>query len=302
MAVVFGEIDCLKNLIDILKRSGIEHIKSLDDVIKFKNVCDDKVKEAEAIARQEHHLKLTQQKEMISNHVAEQVNTQENLSYLRKVFRSVVSWFKLFNLRRELKRLERKSEKIIRNKISQMTGSFLTSKYLLDSNYALIQGASGEQQALDELRKLPDSYNVINNVQLRFLKPVYNPRTRQRVYTAQADHVVLGPSGVFLVETKNWSNGTIKRTTNFSAFDQIKRTNFALYCHLNPRTNGFFSFFSEAKKIPVKSVLLMTGQTTGERDSFVKVVSLYELNSYITNCAPVMTELEIKKVLNKLLY
>ncbi len=45
----------------------------------------------------------------------------------------------------------------------------------------------------------------------------------------------------------------------------------------------------------------MTGQTTREKDPFVKVVSLYELNSYITHCAPVMTELEIKKVLNKLL-
>ncbi len=183
-----------------------------------------------------------------------------------------------------------------------MPGVFLKSKYLLDSNYALIQGASGEQQALDELKKLPDSYNVINNVQLRFLKPIYNPRSRQRIYTAQADHVVLGPTGVFLIETKNWSKGTINKTTNFTAFDQVKRTNFALYCYLNPRTNGLFLLFFKSKKIPVRSVLLMTGQTTEERDPFVKVVSLLELNSYITYFAPVMTELEIKNILNKLLH
>lgn len=301
MAVVFGEIDCLKNLIDILKRSGIKHIKSLDDVLTFKNVCDDKFKEADAVARQEHLFLVTQQKVKISNHVAEHAIDHSNESFLLRLFRSFVFRLRLVNLNRELNRLERKSEVIIRKKISKSTGSYLKSKYLLDSNYALIQGASGEQQAIDELRKLPDSYNVVNNVQLRFLKPIYNPRSRQRIYSAQADHVVLGPSGVFLIETKNWSNGTIKRTTNFSAFDQIKRTNFALYCHLNPRTNGFFSFFSEAKKIPVKSVLLMTGQGTEERDPFVKVVSLNELNSYITYCAQVMTELEIKKVLNQLM-
>lgn len=300
MAVVFGEIDCLKSLIDILKSSGINHTKSLDDVLTFKNVCDDKVKEAETVARQEHHLKLTQQKEMIANHIAEQ-SARANESYLRKLFQSLVSGFRLFNLRRELNRLEKKSEQIIHKKISQVAGSFLKAKYLLDSNYALIQGATGEQQALDELRKLPDSYNVINNVHLRFLKPIYNPRTRQRIYSAQADHVVLGPSGVFLIETKNWSKGTFQKTSNFTAFDQIKRTNFALYCYLNPRTSGFFSLFVTTKKIPVRSVLLMTGQTTEQRDPFVKVVSLFELVSCITNLPPVMTELEVKNVLNKLL-
>ncbi len=300
MAVVFGEIDCLKNLIDLLKSSGINHIKSLDDVLTFKNVCDDKVKEAEASARQEHLLKLTQQKEMITNHIAEQ-SARSNESYLRRFYQSLVSGFRLFNLRRELNRLEKKSEQIIRKKVSQMAGSFLKSKYLIDSNYALIQGASGEQQALDELRKLPDSYNVINNVQLRFLKPIYNPRSRQRIYSAQADHVVLGPSGVFLIETKNWSKGTFQKTSNFTAFDQIKRTNFALYCYLNPRMTGFFSLFTSTKKIPVRSVLLMTGQTTEQRDPFVKVVSLFELVSCITNLPPVMTELEVKNVLNKLL-
>ncbi|HAZ13247.1 MAG: hypothetical protein A2X86_00535 [Bdellovibrionales bacterium GWA2_49_15] len=301
MAIIFGEIDCLKNLIDILKISGVNDKKSLDDIITFKNVCDDKVKKAEATARHEHHLKLTRQKEMITQHIAERTIARSTESYLRKLFQSMVSGFRLFRLKRELNRLERKSEEIIHKKISQMAGSFFKAKCLLDSNYALIQGASGEQQALDELRKLPDSYNVINNVQLRFSKPIYNPRSRQRIYTIQADHVVLGPSGVFLIETKNWSNGTIKKTTTFTAFDQVKRTNFALYCYLNPRTNGLFSLFSKSKKITVRSVLLMTGQTTEERDPFVKVVSLFELISYITYFPPVIKELEIKKVLNKLL-
>lgn len=301
MAIIFGEIDSLKNLIDILKSSGINDKKSLDDIITYKNICDDKVKEAEAVARQEHHLNLTRQQEIIATHIAERTITRSTESYLRKLFQSLLSGFRLFNLRRELNRLDRKSQEIIHKKISQMTGSYFKSKYLLDSNYALIQGASGEQQALDEFRKLPDSYNVINNVQLRFLKPIYNPRTRQRIYTTQADHVVLGPSGVFLIETKNWSKGTINRTTNFSAFDQVKRTNFALYCYLNPRTTGFFSSFFDSKKIPIKSVLLMTGQTTDERDPFVKVAGLTELNRYITNLPTVMTDLEIKQVLNKLL-
>jgi hypothetical protein len=45
----------------------------------------------------------------------------------------------------------------------------------------------------------------------------------------------------------------------------------------------------------------MTGQTTQERDPFVKVADLTELNRYITNLPTVMTDIEIKNVLNKLL-
>jgi hypothetical protein len=45
----------------------------------------------------------------------------------------------------------------------------------------------------------------------------------------------------------------------------------------------------------------MTGQTTSERDPFIKVLNLLELCSYITHFPPAMTDIEIKHVLNKLL-
>ncbi len=165
----------------------------------------------------------------------------------------------------------------------------------------MIQGASGEQQALDELRKLPDSYYVINNVQLSFPKPLYEPRSRQRIYSIQADHVVVAPSGVFLIETKNWSTGTASKDTNFTAFDQVKRTNFALYCYFNPRRSGFFSLFIKQKKIKVRSILLMIGHKTDGKDSFVKVLKLSQLKNYITYFSPILTDQEMQDILNRLL-
>ena len=300
MAIVFGEIDCLENLIGILIRNGIRHIKSLNDVIAFKNDCDEKVKEAEVIARQEHHSELVQKRELITAHKAERSIVRAGESFVSRFFRYLVFRIKLFKLNRELNRLERKSEGIILKKVSQMTGPVFKLKHLLDSNYTLIQGAFGEQQALEELRRLPDTYYVINNVRLRFSKPIYNRRSRQRIYTVQADHIVVGSTGVFVIETKNWSKDKIINETGFTAFDQVKRTNFAIFCFLNPRSTGLFSLFIKSKKISVRSILLMIGHNTEERDPFVKVARTRELFSYITHFPSVMTDVEIHQVFKKL--
>ncbi len=301
MAIILGGIDSLKNLVDLLKKDGVTHLESLNDILKFKEFCKHKVKESEAIARQEHDIQILRQNAIIVAHVSEKKTDPTNKTRFRNFIELLVFRFQLFKLKRELNRLEKKTEKIISQKISQLAGSSLKSKHLFDSNHALIQGALGEQKALDELRKLPDTFYVINNFQLRLFKPIYNKKTKQRVFTIQADHIVLGTSGVFLIETKNWSKGTIKRAISFTPVDQVKRTNFALFCYLNPQTSGLFSLFFKAKKITVRSILLMTGQMTEERDPFVKVVNLSELNNYITNFSPVLTKEEVKQVLNKLL-
>jgi hypothetical protein len=55
------------------------------------------------------------------------------------------------------------------------------------------KGAAGERSVAHTLSELPDEYRVVNDVQT----PAGN-----------LDHVVIGPTGVFVIETKNW-RGTI---------------------------------------------------------------------------------------------
>lgn len=301
MAVVYGEIDCLSKLIVMLKGDAISNLKSFDDLLEYQRECESKVKDAEHCAKEELNLKIQLQKEKITNHLEAQSEIKDISFYLVRISRALFLKVKIFKMNRDLKKLEERSSEFIRFRTEAISGEFFRSKQVFDSNYNLIQGASGEQQELDELKKLPDNFYVVNNVQLNFSKPLYEPRSGQRIYSTQADHVVVCPSGVFLIETKNWSRRTANFDLNFSAFDQIKRTNFALYCYFNPRVNGFFSYFFKRKKIKIRSVLLMTGHMTDDNDRYVKVLNLSQLRTYIERFKAELTDKEIHGLLRKLI-
>jgi hypothetical protein len=60
------------------------------------------------------------------------------------------------------------------------------------------KGAKGEEDVASELTKLSDEYVVFNDFapgKSNIFKPQKN-----------IDHIVVGPSGIFIVETKNWSS------------------------------------------------------------------------------------------------
>lgn len=57
-------------------------------------------------------------------------------------------------------------------------------------------GAEGERMTARALEKLPTSYQVVHDLPM--------PRSK-----ANIDHVVVGPTGVFTVETKNYKNGMV---------------------------------------------------------------------------------------------
>ncbi len=72
-------------------------------------------------------------------------------------------------------------------------------------------GAAGESRVSDLLEKgLPDSYLVINDVTVR-------AGTKK----AQNDHVVLGPNGIFVIETKAYS-GTLTGKASDEYLEQVK--------------------------------------------------------------------------------
>lgn len=70
-----------------------------------------------------------------------------------------------------------------------LTGFTVWSARRLQS---FIKGAEGEEQIARRLSFLPASYSVFNDFQLDETGPSF-------------DHIVVGPAGVFVIETKNWS-------------------------------------------------------------------------------------------------
>lgn len=70
------------------------------------------------------------------------------------------------------------------------------NKHLRNFN-RMKSGHDGEVKVIETLKKLPDSYYIINDFRI-----TVNRRT------SQIDHVVVGPTGIFAIETKNWQ-GTL---------------------------------------------------------------------------------------------
>jgi hypothetical protein len=62
-------------------------------------------------------------------------------------------------------------------------------------------GAKGEDKALSQLKALPDSYTIFNQVEV--------PNSQSKTGVTELDLVVVGPNGLFVIEVKN-NKGTIK--------------------------------------------------------------------------------------------
>lgn len=72
------------------------------------------------------------------------------------------------------------------------------------------RGIKGEQSTVKVLSQLPDEYTVFSDITVKF---------DQR--PSQIDHIVVGPNGIFVVETKNW-NGDIMGTDRDQKVIQYK--------------------------------------------------------------------------------
>jgi hypothetical protein len=169
----------------------------------------------------------------------------------------------------------------------------------------LFIGVIGELSAVQELSGLPVSYHVINDFKMFFNPPVYYKLENDRISSIQADHIVVGPTGVYLVETKNWSRESVKNMDLFSPVKQLKRTGFALFVYLNNLIqNGTLYEFNSGwgdYKLSLKNVLLMINSSTNEQFQFVKIVTISEINRYITKQPVVMNEKQVSGLVNILL-
>ena len=107
-------------------------------------------------------------------------------------------------------------------------------------------------------------------------------------------------SGVFLLETKNWSRKSIENLDLRSPVKQILRTSYALFVLLNSDSK-FNDIELErhhwgSKKIPIRNVIVMTNEKPKEEFKHVKVLSLSELNGYIQYFEPLFSGKEVKSI------
>jgi len=168
-----------------------------------------------------------------------------------------------------------------------------------------IYGALGEHKVVKELENLSDDNILINDFSISFNPALYNRQEDYYVKSVQIDHLLITPSGIFLIETKNWSEKSLANLDLRSPVEQIRRTNFALFKILS----GDFSknrlqlnhHHWGAKKIPVKNLIVLTNTKPNEEFQYVKVLTVNELIGYIKYFKPVLTNGETQRIASYLL-
>lgn len=168
------------------------------------------------------------------------------------------------------------------------------------------KGAQGEVKVISQLEKLPDEFHVFNDLYLKSEEWIkFNEKP---LNTAQIDHLVVGPTGVYVIETKNWSEEFVHETfegAGYTPYDQIERASYLVYRKLNHMRYG--NTLEKAyhrlasKEIKVRSIIAVCGSKLplGDRSS-VAVLFPERIPGYIQNSKYRLPEERIIEITNKL--
>jgi len=166
-------------------------------------------------------------------------------------------------------------------------------------------GALGEQKVVKELEQLPDDHYLINDFCLSFTPGIYFQKENNYIKSIQIDHLLVAPSGIFLIETKNWSQESLNNFDLRSPVNQIKRSSYALFKLLNEDSVAdklnLTSHHWGNRKISIKNLLVFINSKPKEEFQFVKIVTLKDLLGYINYFKPVLSSEETLEVAEYLL-
>lgn len=175
-------------------------------------------------------------------------------------------------------------------------------KIAIDEINTFIYGAIGEQKVAKELDQLSDEYILINDFCYSFTKAIYNNQEKHYIKSIQIDHLLIAPSGIFLIETKNWSKDSLKNLSLRSPMQQIKRTNFALFKILSGNANfKLDQHHWGERKIPIRNLIVLINHKPTEEFQYVKILTLDELLGYIVYFKPCLSNQETQEIAKYLL-
>ncbi|MGF1573986.1 MAG: nuclease-related domain-containing protein [Sumerlaeia bacterium] len=109
--------------------------------------------------------------------------------------------------------------------------------------------------------------------------------------TAQLDHVVIGPSGIFIIETKNWSRKFVEAGEFHDPYSQIGRANHLCY-QISREADAFLKsrdIIATRTRLPEKP-----------KASFAKILTPEKIVGNILNCDQQYALKAIKRTTNVL--
>lgn len=245
------------------------------------------------------------------------------------LFQKMSKELKLWNYKRKIKHKEKKFDSDVKRTIGQLIDNYQEKsnryqfislnvdeavkqsvhhslselerkKTVIDNLNSFIYGALGEQKVVKTLENLSDEYLLINDFAVSFSPAIYNRQENDYIKSVQIDHVLVAPSGIFLIETKNWSEKSLENLSLRSPVQQIKRTSFVLFKLLNSEMSNYHLRLDRHhwgdKKISIRNLIVMTNSKPGEEFQFVKILTVNELLGYINYFQPIFSINETQKI------
>nr|WP_319376127.1 nuclease-related domain-containing protein [uncultured Methanoregula sp.] len=196
-------------------------------------------------------------------------------------------------LSRELSAVSNRKHHHINNKqflIHQECLNITHSYEFLKANESFIVGAEAEEKVIRVLLQLPDDFHVLNDVNLRFNRAIYWRKKNEYIRTCQIDHIVAGPTGIFLLETKNWKTSDLEQKSG-KILHQVKRANLALWYY----TKDYYFGKADQPKIRGVVVSMRGARTCRKLDQYTDVISPNEISSYVLNRPEILSEESVNK-------
>ena len=153
------------------------------------------------------------------------------------------------------------------------------------------KGTRGENEVIDELSKLDDSYHILCGVNMELDYWVtYNGR--KNLKSAQMYLVIVCPKGIFMIEVKNWSNQFANSNNNFSPYEQTERAGRVLWISLQ----------KVIKYVRVTNILLSIKGNLQYNESYrsVYVSSLDKINNFLEKRQDEFNKKEVEKIVKSL--
>lgn len=292
MTIVAGKIEPLKRLKETLHSHGIYRFNSVGDINAFLKRYESEKKDIPSKVKDSTDDEIKRLDEA-SKHAIEMRD--------RNIFNKIFYYFKARKLIKSHAALLNNYEPVLLQRTSDSYRELQFIKETVEGLYSTIAGAVGENAVVNELQKLSDNYYLINDFSLNFNPPIFNKRENDRIYSIQIDHLLICQSGIFVIETKNWSSKSIESIDLRSPVEQIKRASFALFVFLNSdKSQGLVRNHWGAKKIPIKNVIVMTNKAPKSDFQHVKVLPLERLNGYIQYFDDIFDEAETEYIFNYL--
>lgn len=288
MTITSGKIESLKRLEEALHSKGIHRFSSIGEVHAFLNQY-----ESEKSAIPDAVSRAVDQQIIDLAEAARKAIEARDRSYLTKIF----YYIKARILVNKHQRLVTNYATIISKRCENAYRDLEFIKETVEELYPTIAGAIGENLVVRELEKLSDRYYLINDFSLRFKPPVFNKQNGDRIYSIQIDHLLVCGSGIFVLETKNWSSQSVESLDLRSPVDQIKRSSFALFVFLNSGDKkGLAGHHWGSKKIPIRNIIVMTNKAPKSDFQHVKVLPIDKMNGYITYFDEVFDDVEVENI------